>query len=176
MKPSYSSDSKPSGNPQFDHEKLDVYPLELRFISWVTPVLEEAKATASAKTREVCDQLERASLSCLLNTAEGNGKRRGQARARFFDDMRGSATECAACLDALVAKCVFSAQRIVEEKSMLVRIVSILCRLVERFDETAFGLHENPVEYRIGSDPNVASRTSTRRRTRTKKIYGSHQN
>src|ERR1700722_20019375 len=88
----------------FDHEKLDVYQLELQFLGWVTPLLEEAKRTVGTRMAEVCDQLDRASLSALLNTAEGNGKRQRQIRARFFDDARGSATECAACLDALVAK------------------------------------------------------------------------
>src|SRR5207237_868198 len=72
----------------FDHEKLDVYSLLLQFITWVTPLIEDAKATAPAKTREVRDQLDRASLSALLNTAEGNARRQGQVRAR------GSATEC----------------------------------------------------------------------------------
>ena len=88
-----------SAAPMFDHEKLDVYRLELQFIAWVTDLQEEVVRTA-----EVCDQLDRASLSALLNTAEGNGKRRRQVRARFFDDARGSATECAGCLDAMVAK------------------------------------------------------------------------
>src|SRR5690242_2198671 len=97
----------------FDHEKLDVYQLELQFITWVTPLIEEEKERASGKTSEVRDQLDRASLSALLNTAEGNGKRQRQGRAKFFDDARGSATECAACLDALVAKSVFEPGRIV---------------------------------------------------------------
>ena len=66
----------------------------------------------SAKTREVHDHLDRASLSVLLNTAEGNGKRQRPIRARFFDDARGSAKECAACLDALVAKGVTTDERI----------------------------------------------------------------
>ena len=82
----------------FDHEKLDVYQFELRFVAWVTPLLEEVSRTATGKTREVCDQLDRASLSALLNTAEGNGKRQRPVRAKFFDDARGSATECAAAV------------------------------------------------------------------------------
>ena len=98
MNPSFKSDVK------FDHEKLDVYRCELEFIEWVTPLLDEAVALGKGRTREVCDQLDRASLSALLNTAEGNGKRQRPVRAKFFDDARGSATECAACLDALVAK------------------------------------------------------------------------
>src|ERR1041385_696975 len=95
----------------FDHEKLHVYQLLLRFITWVSPLIEEAKASARGQVKEVCDQLDRASPSALLNTAEGNGKRQGQVRAKYFDDARGSATECAGCLDALVAKGIFAAER-----------------------------------------------------------------
>src|SRR5947208_3434070 len=131
-----------SSPPMFDHEKLDVYQLELQFITWVTDLLEEVSKSAKSKTAEVCDQLDRASLSALLNTAEGNGKRQRQVRAKFFDDARGSATECAGCLDALVAKAVFAPDRIIEGKVLLVRIVSILCKLIERFDESAGMLRE----------------------------------
>jgi four helix bundle protein len=88
----------------FDHEKLDLYQIELAFIVWVSPLLSETRSAAQGFYREVCDQLDRASLSFLLNTAEGNGKRQGKQRAKFFDDTRGSALECAACLDALVAE------------------------------------------------------------------------
>ena len=100
----------------FDHEKLDVYHLELKFIGWVTPLLEEVSQNAAGKTSEVRDQLDRASLSALLNTAEGNGKRQRQVRAKFFDDARGSATECAACLDALIAKGAAREERVAEGK------------------------------------------------------------
>ena len=84
--------------------------------------------------REVCDQLDRASLSSLLNTAEGNGKRQGKLRAKFFDDARGSAVECAACLDALAAKTLVTKARIAEGKALLLRIVGMLTKLIERFD------------------------------------------
>ena len=150
----------------FDHERLDVYHFELRFISWVTPLLEEAKEIAAGKSREVCDQLDRASLSCLLNTAEGNGKRRGQSRAKFFDDARGSATECAACLDAIVAKGIFVDERVLEGKALLLRIVSMLCGLVDRFDVSDGRVHEDVVEYRVQAPPRSASR---RTRTRTRR-------
>jgi len=163
-----------SASPMFDHEKLDVYQLELQFIAWVTDLLEEVVRTAKSKTAEVCDQLDRASLSALLNTAEGNGKRQRQVRARFFDDARGSATECAGCLDAMVAKRCATEERIREGKALLIRIVSILCKLVERF-ETVGQLREEedafqprfqhvtaPVTYQ------KKSRTRTRTRTTTK--------
>lgn len=135
----------------FDHEKLHVYQVLLRFIAWVTPLIEEARSIARGKTREVCDQLDRASLSALLNTAEGNGKRQGQVRAKYFDDARGSATECAACLDALVAKGVFMPSRIVEGKTMLVEIVSMLCGLVDRFDQSDCRCHEEVQGYHVNN-------------------------
>jgi four helix bundle protein len=140
-----SSPARPAA--KFDHERLQVYKDLLRFIAWVSPLIEEAKTVGRGKTGEVCDQLDRASLSSLLNTAEGNGKRRGQVRAKYFDDARGSATECAACLDALVAKGVLAPSRITEGKEMLVRIVSMLCGLVNRFDEPDCRCHEETVEY-----------------------------
>ncbi len=123
--------------PQFDHEKLEVYQLELQFISWATDLIEQLRSESRSTVKEVINQLDRASLSSLLNTAEGNGRRRTQQRARFFDDARGSATECAACLDALVAKRACQADRILEGKQLLVRVVSMLSKLVERFDRSS---------------------------------------
>lgn len=134
----------------FDHEKLDAYRLELEFVAWVGALLEELdQRPLKRRLAEVTDQLDRASLSALLNTAEGNGRRQRRTRAKFFDDARGSATECAACLDALVAKRACEPGRIVEGKALLVRIVSILSKLVQMFDE-ADALREEPAPYRAG--------------------------
>lgn len=120
----------------FDHEKLEVYQLEIAFIAWLTPLLAKVKQSGTTtRTAEVIDQLDRASLSALLNTAEGNGRRQRQTRAKFFDDARGSATECAACLDALVAKALCSVEEVSEGKGSLLRIVSMLTKLIERFDQ-----------------------------------------
>jgi four helix bundle protein len=58
----------------FDHEKLDVYGLELQFVTWTTDFLEEVSQSPVSRRRELIDQLDRASISVLLNTAEGNGK------------------------------------------------------------------------------------------------------
>lgn len=136
--------------PQFDHEKLDVYRLQLDFIKWVTALLGEVKRVGGAKVVEVSDRLDRASLSTLLNTAEGNGKRQRHIRAKFFDDARGSATECAACLDALVAKSACEAARVEQGKEMLFRIVSMLTKMVQLF-EGENRVREDGVEYRSGA-------------------------
>lgn len=143
----YDSPLQKNVAKQFDHERLEVYRYELEFIEWVTPLLDEAFASPKGRVREVCDQLDRASLSALLNTAEGNGKRQRQIRAKFFDDARGSATECAACLDALVAKKIVTAQRIGEGKNLLLKIVSMLSGLVNRFDSPSDLLREDSPEY-----------------------------
>ena len=131
----------------FDHEKLDVYQLELAFIGWVTSLFEELKEQKAVKTTEVCDHLDRASLSSLFNTAEGNGKRQRATRTKFFDDARGSATECAACLDALVAKRVCTGERLLEGKQMLVRIVAMLTKLVQMYSDDQ-RLREDEIQYR----------------------------
>jgi four helix bundle protein len=88
----------------------------------------------AAHCRELFDQLDRASLSALLDTAEGNGKRQGRQRARYFDDARGSVIECTACLDAAVAKRFVSPSRTQPVKEMLGREVAMCTRLIECFD------------------------------------------
>src|SRR5262249_47095934 len=90
-----------------------------------------ASKLRSRKTRCLPARIE---ISALLNTAEGNGRRQGRQRAKFFDDARGSVIECAACLDASVAKGFAFLEQIQPGKEMLVRIVAMLTKLVERFD------------------------------------------
>ena len=120
--------------PQFDHEKLDVYQLQLRFIAWLADLFEELHAAKPRRVAETLDQLDRASLSVLLNIAEGNGRRPSQQRVRFLDDARGSVTECAACLDALVAKRAAALDRVAAGKALLIRVISILTKLVALFE------------------------------------------
>ncbi len=107
----------------FDHEKLDVYQDAIGFVSWVDELLKPIP-----KSIAVHNQLDRASTSIPLNIAEGNGKYTAADRCRFFDIARGSALECAACLDVLVVKKhIDSADT---GKAMLVRIVSMLVGLI----------------------------------------------
>jgi four helix bundle protein len=120
--------------PLFDYEKLDVYRVELAFIAWIADFLGDLAQLSVGRRRELIEQLDRASLSVLLNTAEGNGKRQGRQRARYFDDARGSAFECAACLDASVAKRLVSVDRVQPGKEMLPRVVAMLTRLIDLFD------------------------------------------
>jgi four helix bundle protein len=113
-------------SPQFDHEKLEVYQAALAFISWLEPILQE-----QPKFLAVTGQLDRASTSIPLNLAEGNGKFTGPDRCRFFDNARGSALECAAALDVLVAKGRCAQEEVLSGKDRLRSIVSMLVGLIK---------------------------------------------
>jgi hypothetical protein len=53
--------------------------------------------------------------------------------------------ECAACLDASVAKRITKSDRICPGKELLARIVAMLTRLVERFDPDEFRVREDGI-------------------------------
>lgn len=134
----------------FDHEKLTAYQRSLAFIGWTEAVLQK-----TPKGLAVWDQMDRAATSIALNIAEGNGKFTPPDRCRFFDNARGSALECAACLDVLVAKNMFKASEMSEGKEMLRGIVSMLVGLIR--SNSPDRLHEEPPVYhadpqRMGED------------------------
>lgn len=114
--------------PQFDHEKLRVYQQAIRFVAWVDPVIESVQAKMAAR-----DQLDRASTSIALNIAEGNGKRSRPDRCRYFDSARGSAVECAACLDVLKVRGKIAADDATAGKTILLGIVTMVAGLIARF-------------------------------------------
>ncbi len=111
----------------FDHEKLDVYREAIALIGWLSALLEGA-----VRLGDVKDQLDRASTSIPLNIAEGNGKYAPKDRCRFFDIAHGSALECAAALDVLVAKKKLTPDQIVPGKERLQKIVRMLIGLIKR--------------------------------------------
>ncbi len=111
---------------QFDHEKLKVYQQSLQFVAVATELLERIPKALAAH-----NQLDRASTAIPLNIAEGTGKWTMPDRCRFYDIARGSALECAACLDVLVVKKLLAATDIAEAKGLLVSVVSMLVGLTK---------------------------------------------
>jgi four helix bundle protein len=111
----------------FDHERLEVYQEAIAFIAWLSATLEE-----TVRIGEVKEQLDRASTSIALNIAEGNGKYAPKDRCRFFDIARGSAFECVAGLDVLLAKAKRTPDQIRPGKERLQRIVRMLVGLIKR--------------------------------------------
>ena len=75
------------------------------------------------------DQLDRASISIILNIAEGAGRVSPADKARFYAMARGSATECAAVMDLLWARGLVDPALRNRARSLLVRVVQMLSRL-----------------------------------------------
>ena len=118
----------------FDHDQLDVYRLAIQFIAWAGEPLDGPLKKSGVSAAKHLDE---ASQSIANNIAEGNGKRSRADRCRFLDIARGSALECAACLDALAARKRLSITEQQHGKAMLERIVSMLWRLIEAFQVPA---------------------------------------
>jgi four helix bundle protein len=129
----------------FDHEKLDAYKKALAFAEWAEPVLERLP-----KSVAVQNQLDRARTSIVLNIPEGNGRFISADRCKFFDIARGSALECAGCLDLICIKKLLSEVELDAGKSLLKDIVSLLVGLIR--SNSPDRLHEETVEYRVGGE------------------------
>src|SRR2546427_2282489 len=123
----------------FDHEKLEVYREAIAFVAWLSPLLDNA-----TKLGEVKDQMDRASTSVALNIAEGNGKYSPKDRCRFFDIAHGSALECAAGLDILVAKAKLTPEQIQPGKERLQKTVRMLIGLIKRHSTREYDKGEAP--------------------------------
>jgi four helix bundle protein len=114
----------------FDHERLDVYKVALAFLT----VAEKLVGTLPRGRSHLADQLTRASLSIVLNIAEGAGKTSAADKRRYYLCARGSATESAALLDVYARLELASPNDHQEGKQMLERIVSMLVRLAKSFE------------------------------------------
>jgi four helix bundle protein len=125
--PSHPSTAPPfAGAALLDAEKLDAYRVALEFQALACQLLPKRGYA------ELRDQLDRASISIVLNTAEGCGRRSPADKGRFYSMARGSATECAAILDLLRARGLVDDRLRNRARSLLVRIVQMLSRLVAR--------------------------------------------
>jgi len=81
----------------FDFEKLDVYHKAKCFNKEVSSFLKTTKSVDSVSK----NQLKRASLSIILNIAEGSGRFTKPDRRHFYVIARGSTFECVALFDFL---------------------------------------------------------------------------
>ncbi len=79
----------------FDHERLDVYRAALDFVVIANDIVEQLPRGRG----HLSDQLTRASISIVLNIAEGAGKHSKPDKRRYYLTAAGSATVSAAILD-----------------------------------------------------------------------------
>lgn len=109
-----------------DCERLDCYRVAVEF-----QVLA-ASIGSARRLGALRDQLDRASVSIVLNIAEGAGRRTPADKAHFFTIARGSATECAAVLELLAARGLLTSPAHRHSRGLLVRVVQMLTRLIAR--------------------------------------------
>jgi four helix bundle protein len=121
--PSPSADS--ATDVQLDANKLHVYAVALELHALCSTLAEGLHHI-------VRDQLERASLSVILNTAEAGGRRSRRDKARFYATARGSATEVAALLDVLAIRRLATDDAIATGRRLAIRVVQMLTRLDQR--------------------------------------------
>ncbi len=105
----------------FGHEKLLVYQKGMRFVALRAALLDQLTRRVAA-----CDHLERGSESILVNIAHASSTWSPSERIVYLGHANGSALECAACLDVLVAKSLRVPEQVAAGKSLLAEIVGML--------------------------------------------------
>jgi four helix bundle protein len=112
----------PDVAPALDVERLDVYQVALEFQVIAAGLALRCDAVLR-------DQLRRASLSIVLNLAEGAGQVSRPTKRRYYGIARGSALECAAILDVLRVRRVATLEDCRQGRTWLVRVVQMLTKL-----------------------------------------------
>ncbi|MGE0453387.1 MAG: four helix bundle protein [Vicinamibacteria bacterium] len=118
---------EPLPDAWLEHDRLDAYRVSLEFQQLA------ARLCRGRGLGALRDQLDRASVSICLNTAEGAGRSSPAEKCHFFSIARGSATESGAALDLLLARGLVSPGDHRRGRSLLIRIVSMLVGLMRRF-------------------------------------------
>jgi four helix bundle protein len=108
-----------------DANKLHVYRIALELHALCSTLV-------AMLHRIVRDQLERASLSVVLNIAEAGGRRSRRDKARYYMIARGSATEVAALLDVLTLRRLAPSPTIRAARRLAVRCVQKLTKMHEK--------------------------------------------
>jgi len=108
---------------ELDASKLHCYQVALELHSLCSTLV------ASFANRIVKDQLERASLSVVLNIAEGGGRRSRRDKARFYTIARGSATEVAALMDVLERRHLAPVSAIRNGRRLSIRVIQMLTKV-----------------------------------------------
>ena len=109
----------------FDHERLDVYQAALDFAVLANDIVEQLPRGRG----HLADQLTRASISIVLNIAEGAGKFSKPDKRRFYLTAAGSGTESAAVLDICTRLRLIDPKRHDQGKALLDRVVAMLVKL-----------------------------------------------
>jgi four helix bundle protein len=106
-----------------DCERLDVYRVAVEFQILADSIGRGRRLGA------LRGQLDRASVSIVLNIAEGSGRFSSAEKAHFYLIARGSAMECLAALSLMSGRSLVAPDLHRRSRSLLMRIVAMLTRL-----------------------------------------------
>ncbi len=112
----------------FDFEKLIAYQKARDVNKKIQKLLIEKKISAFLR-----DQLYRASISMVINIAEGTGKLSKNDRKNFYVISRGSVFECASLLEMLCDENILSNQELDNLKNDLEEVSRLLSGLINSF-------------------------------------------
>jgi four helix bundle protein len=112
----------------FDYEKLIAYQKAKDVNKKIQKILIEKKMNSFLR-----DQLYRASVSMVVNIAEGTGKLSKNDRKNFYVISRGSAFECASLLEMLSDEEIIDSTDLTTLKSNLEEVSRLLSGLVKSF-------------------------------------------
>ena len=113
----------PDASAFLDCDRLDCFRVAVEF------QLLAASIASGRRLGALRDQLDRASVSIVLNIAEGSGRFTPAEKAHFYLLARGSAMECLAALSLLQARSLVTPDVYRRSRALLTRIVAMLTRL-----------------------------------------------
>lgn len=142
--------------PQFfPHEKLEVYAHALSFAKLAAALID-----CGPTVMAVCDQLDRATESLVINLAKAARLRATESGIYCLECSLGSVLECAACLDVAYRRHIIASPSLQELKEVLQRIARMEVGLRNSWsrcvqeesesynsDATHYFLHESLVVY-----------------------------
>ncbi len=104
-------------------ERLDCYRLAIELSKMVTGLVPRGHASLR-------DQIERATASVALNTAEGYGRSQAREKAHFYQIALGSTLESSAVIDLLQARGLASQSACAVAKGIAGRVAQMLGGLI----------------------------------------------
>jgi four helix bundle protein len=113
------------GRRHMNYRNLDVYQKSVRFLPLASKIADRLPTQYAG----LADQVRRASLSVVLNIAEGSGKTSVPDQRRFYAMARGSAMECGAIVDACVSLRLVDQTTAREAEDLLSGVVQMLSKM-----------------------------------------------
>jgi four helix bundle protein len=127
--------ARSDSNAIFDHDRLEVYQNALSFLAIADDIIESLPRGRAY----LADQLHRAALSVVANTAEGAGEFAPRDKARFYRMALRSGTESAALLDACRILTASDSEILCRARMQLYAVVRMLGRMSQNLRARASG-------------------------------------